>query len=45
VINENKLVAIGALKNANLSLVDEPDLCLEWCPHDGIWSESRSDMR
>ena len=45
VINENKLVAIGALKNANLSLLDESDLCLEWCPCDEIWSGSRSDMR
>ena len=45
VINENKLIAIGALKNGNLSFVEESDLCLEWCPREGIWSESRSDMK
>ena len=44
-IKENELIAIGALKNANLNSVDESDLCLEWCPGDGIWSESKSDMR
>ncbi len=39
-INDNDLIAIGTFKNANFDLVDEPGLCLEWCPCDGIWSES-----
>ena len=44
-IDENELIAIGTLKNANLNLVDESGFRLEWCPRDGIWSESKSDMR